>query len=607
MSERYINLKEGNKKAVLGFNFIKQQYYVINNSKKVYETLVYRKEVDDALQVLLTIGITRIKTGEGTYIDIVDGEPTPVELVDHEVVYVPHINPEAIQYVENLIYLPYETLDEDTIWYTIEDDGSYIRTIQFNDWKDYPLEVDCEKGNIFIKNTNILYSLDVDENDKVRIQRFMAYYKDSLGLDLTYTPKNNNDTTDPYAYINAAYWLLANQYLNPHFYNKIEKNEETQDIYYGSIAGMANFNGSSPVVCHCIRDPHDGEPLEVPMGQIININDSNGTLTLQEGISQEDIKKYGIRIGSKISIQGSTYEEDGVEYSADGTYTISNIDSNSTISLVEPIKASFSYPTCYVTQQINISKIERDGNKITVTETPSSFLVGDKVHIQGAVIHSTHEDITCDGVYTVSYIEGLVIGVEESIPTDYTSTSGNPAILFKEIFVGNINGININGDANSISLDDIPPSTSLESGNTLVLYNNSNIPQFKVIAENGIDEENRVLTLTTSSSINLPIFNFLEPDKTFEINVTSVNDYLEDRISLGDFDVSNFEECQDYVKSLWYIDNEVTFKYSKIPLLPDVVGTRMYQDIETTHKTKQNNFEMTLKSKGLYSDYYKED
>ena len=137
-NNRYIQYNDD---TVIGYDFPNQKFYVINK-----DTKTTRNTAEQIVNVLHALGIT---------------DYTATQL-------------------EELIKNNIEVLG--TIEGTLVDDGSYIRTLQFNEWVDYPLAVDCEKKNLYIKNTNVSFSLEIDDSDSKRAEEFCSYYELKLGL-----------------------------------------------------------------------------------------------------------------------------------------------------------------------------------------------------------------------------------------------------------------------------------------------------------------------------------------------------------------------------------------------------------------------------------------
>lgn len=605
---RYINVENGDSiKAVVGYNFLKKKFYVVNKSKQVYNTLVYRETAEEVLQIILALGITEVK-GQTIQNGVKEVK------YNYEVVEVPIITEEAISIVEALME-PYEFIEiireaepgipeEVKMYYTLEDNGSYVRTVQFNDWADYPMEVDCEKGNLFIRNTNILYSLNVDADDEDRMEHIFSFYVNTLGL--YPNTREYNDKNNRLNYIRGAYYLLANQYRKPHFYNQIVKESNTGKLVYTNIFNMANFNNLSPVNCNGERDPFNEEPIPQLIGNIKDINSEAGIIEYTP--NDETLEKpyyQNLRINNKIQIKKSDYMENGVTYSSNGVYTIDNLDlENHLISVTEPLGADWHTPSCYKwISEFSISQTIRDGNRIVLTENvPDNIIAGDTIFVTGSTINVDGQNISCDGKYTVLYTDTKTIGVDEEIPYDISPDINN-AKIHKEIFVGNI----ISTSDYALNLDSIEESVS--PNDTLEVYSmGDNRATFTV---GGAIIDNSIPVSSKTTSLSIALLNFAEPNLSMAVNTTSVKEYLEEYISLGSFAMNDFKACQEFIKTLWYVDNEVTYKYSMIPFLEDLIGENFYQVVEVEKVIRINDIasddnprKTTILFKGLYSDIY---
>lgn len=736
-NNRYIQI---DKDTAVGYNYLKRKYYVTNKN-----TTTYRNTAEETMAVLEAIKSTEIK--------IEDGDETIVL---------------TAEYLEEHIYQPIEILDK--IYYTLEDNGAYIRTLQFNDWVDYPLTVDCEEGNIFIKNTNVLYSLNLDDSPENKILRFCSYYLETLGLEI-----ERNVMT-------AAFNLLAQQYKFPYFYTLLYKDEETNILKYAGAFNIANYNNLSPINCSGARNPNGEFDTEL-IGNIKSTDSETNTIYLQEPITPNEL----LMIGAKITIEGTSQEIDGVTYSSDGTYTISNFilydeegeDHNEVeaIQVAESLTSSYEYPypTCYV-QSVDcpIYSMERENKiiKVDVSHAPSNLLVGDTIYVENAQVSTTHEIIDLSGAYTVqnisnqikqildvvlsmggntiviytsstelkvgdtvqitgtnttddstytitnitensnytvltvlenipyiygNYTSGSIsvtfetttatnilklpastdalalnpqdlvqvkgtgtdndklftitqvtrnvdgsvvlaldstvvdyegtatltftfmnpvtltgstilyynIYVEEEIATDYTSSSQSQATFYKEVFVNRIIGIDKTGENDEmktvITLEENPEPAGLTVGDTIYIYLQGTKYTQEIYSIDGAQ-----ITLDEYIEIEMPVYpitNILNPSPNVLVSITSVQDYLEDIIPTGDFIVDDFEQCQDYIKSLNELDNETTSKHSYVPLLPESVGTQMYQELEEGHTITIENLG-DIELKGLYSEVY---
>lgn len=270
MARRYIQIDND---TVVGYNYLKDKFYVTNK-----ETTTYRNTAEQTVVVLNVLGITDY-TAES---------------------------------LKEEIYNNYETLEK--VYYTLEDGGAYIRTLQFNDWIGYPLEVDFEKNNIFIKNTEILFSLELNESYEGRVERFRSYYLETLGLDIDY-----NDMVN-------AYKILANQYNKPYFYNELSGESGSTTYKYTGSFSMSNFNNLSAVTCEGIKNPNGLFSTQY-LVNLESIDSANYVVNFQKPINPENFKD--LLTDSKIVVQGTSQDVEDVEYNSDGTYTITELINSS--------------------------------------------------------------------------------------------------------------------------------------------------------------------------------------------------------------------------------------------------------------------------------------
>ena len=273
---RYIQIDED---TIVGYNYIKKKFYITNK-----ETTTYRNTAEQTVVVLNVLGV---KTPEGT-------KYTAKKLKEE-------------------IYDYPETLEK--IYCTLEDTGSYIRTLQFNDWVGYPLEIDCEKKNIFIRNTDILYSLELNESPKSRVARFCSFYSETLGMDIPNKTMFN------------VYQLLVQQYNEPYFYNVLS-NQSVEDAFsYTGNFQMTNFANLSDITCEGAKNPNNKFNNDYLIN-LESVDTANYQVNFQKGnyINPDDVK---ILVGDKILIQGATQEIEGTEYTTDGEYTISKLINSS--------------------------------------------------------------------------------------------------------------------------------------------------------------------------------------------------------------------------------------------------------------------------------------
>lgn len=562
-TKRYIDIEGGFR---VGFNYLKQQFYITYKGKTVYST-----EAKEIYTVADVMGIT-----------------TEITLQD----------------IEDLAK-DFEVLEK--LSYTLQDNGAYIHTIQLNDFSNYPLTIDCEKQKLYIMNSNIIFDLTVDESvAKVRVPILRAYYKDTLGLQVS-----QHD-------MEALYNLLIS-YYKPTCYNQVELNENTLKAYYNNIFVCSNYDNTAIVVYNCTGNPNNTVVAIEDMPALANITsiDTNANAVYITDITPEDIKE-----GSKVYIHGINVDISGVNYSADGTYTVQNvlIDSQEQIQGIItaetlPISYKFPYVTCYVeSAECNILEMHREQDTITVSGDIQQLLVGDKVIVRNAVVTGEFETIDLSGEYTIQSIKAgeeantYIIQVEEEILTDYIHTT-TQATLVKGVSVGDVSlatNIVSSGTEEShkitlINLQEVEESTiisKLKQGNLLYLSDNtSKVYIVDTVLENTIHVTEEVQEYNVQEVY--PKLKFPKPSPEVLINVTSIDESVENVLPVGEFIVDTFEEVQDYLHRVAY-----TVKPSK------AIKNNMYKEVPSSMsigKILDNTEINTMEFKGLYSQIYKEE
>ena len=551
----------------LGFNYLRQQYYITNKGKTVYSY-----NIEDVLNI-----------ANGVFML----EPA-IERADLE----------ACATREETLH---------TIYYTWQDNGAYIHTLQFNDFEKYPLTVDCEKQKLYIMNSNVVFDLTVDESeDKVRLPMLRAYYRDTLGLAITQSQ------------MKLLYNMLL-EYYKPTCYNQIEVDEETGRIYYNNIFLSSNYDDKATVVYNCTRNPNNTTNGEY-VTSILRTDTNTNLIYLAEPISTETEIKYNIRVGSKITIQGANIVIAENNYSADGTYTIStiyNVSEEDTrikaLEVTESLPISYEFPsvTCLVEAvECNITGMSREDSTITVTgEDVQYLLTGDKVIVRNADIASTYEEVSLNGEYTIQSIEAgenntYILHVQENILTDY---AGNTGKLIKGISLGELKKAETTGSSgdleNTITLinlqykDTEPLIDLLQEGDTI--YMSDNVYTSYTVQEH-VTGDNSIQVLEPVQEYNIedlyPKLLYPNPSEEILINVTSVDESLEDVFPIGEFMVDSFEEVQEYINMIVGSakPSEQTYK-------------NMYKDISDSMEIPEHIVEgNTMYFVGLYSQRYSE-
>ena len=532
----------------VGYNYIKQRYYITNYSTETVYTTTYRPNISEIRKVLEVFNITET--------DVTDAE--------------------LLAFSSELEYLH-------TIYYTWQDTGAYIHTLQFNDFNDYPLVIDCERSKLYILNSPIVYDLTVNESPKrVRVPHLCNFYRTTTGLSIS-----EQDMLQLYN--------LLTKYYKPAWYNQINQPEEDTDpLTYSGVFALTNYNDTSLAKCHCIFNILGDEFTTTY--HLTEINTNTQQLTLLE-------ENNNIKVGDTIWVEDATTNYSGEEFSADGTYTVQDISEDKlTITIAEtfPISYEFSYNTCKVIEATyTISKMSRENNTITVTENPTDILVGDKIYVLGATVPTTYETISCDGEYTVQRItreeDNYIITVEETIPTDFT-TDSTTATLTKELFVGNISSIEPSTETSVITMTNnlvVTPNTSA----TIVIYTDTTRNTYTVTGTT----TNTCTVSSVISAYNIvehtPKCNLATPSNPISINITSVDKIIEETFPIGEFIVNNFAEAQAYIETapILPIPNEMYSNY----INKTVPTTMSIEELPTSHIN-------TMTCKGLYTKNYED-
>ena len=550
---RYIDIDQDTR---VGYNYIKQQYYVRN---KEYYT--YRNTVEEIIDVLNAIDVDT--TTEEVNINTITALKTSIEYLH-------------------------------TVSFTLQDTGAYIHTIQFNDFDQYPLTIDCEKAKLYIMNSTVIYDLTLNESPRnVRIPRILAFYKDTLGLQIV--------KEDMYYF----YSLLVSYYY-PTWYNQIALNTSTDEYFYNNKFLFSNYSNTADIACQCTYNPNNTAE-NTTVGYVVSTDTSANRIELSAPITMEDLHDY-----TEVIIKGATTvdEETDTTYSADGEYTITDMGTN-TLKVAETIPYSYEFPykECYVmSDQRAITKMERDNRTITLATTPTDIFVGDIVIVSGAIVDGAYEDISCNGSYTVESISNKTITVEEEIPTDFT---GEGAILIKEVFVGYINSISNNvitlTENTDITLTNatIMIHTISNGITTIENFTGSNTPNTNTITVTGNIED---------YTPNYPQLQIPIPTGNAEvlIDVTYVGEDSKSLLPIGEFMVDNFQQCKQYI--------DIYYGFIKgLKELSDTTKENMYQKVtdmeltpieDLTTVDRSDTIECSveyMKFKGVYSEIYSEE
>ena len=574
---RYIDILDRNTRV--GYNFLKRKWYVTTkDSNNKIITTTYRESVEEIEKVVEALGLT--------------------EYVSEEQLYAFQTN--------------IETLTK--AYYTWQDNGAYIHTIQFNEFEEYPLTLDCEKAKLYVMNSTVIFDLTVDESpSKVRIPYLCSYYKDTLGL--TIPARDMKQIYDKLlSYYSPAYSNSPVETLHPTCYNQIEQDEETGKLYYNNIFLLSDYSNTSPALYNCTRNPNNtSNPISI--GHILTTDTNTNTITLTSPISEEDMSTYHIRKGSQISISGTEVIIAENSYSADGIYTLEEINNN-TIQIQESIPMTYSFPylSCYaVATQKDIEEMSRAESTITIHGENKSIVSGDTIVVIGAIVPvvSTEtgevlEEINLDGEYTVQTVtkdgSNTVIQVQEEIVTDFT---GNGATLLKGIKIGDVSTI----ETSTISLINLEMKGTdtilslLRANHDYIYLSNNPALTYQISATTTNTLTATDLDMTYNIEEEYPVLSYENPSEEILINITRVDESVEEVFPIGDFLVDNFQHAQNYIRTLGgliYPPNTIyNNMYGEVPS-EEIL---LYDNLETTEPTVK----LRMTCRGLYSNVYEEN
>lgn len=536
--KRYIEIDED---TTVGYNYLKQAFYVTNK-----ETTTYRKTIEEIKEVLNAIQVTTVT----------DEELQTIYSTDEELI---------------------------ELFYTWEDTGSYIRTIQFNSYNTHPLTIDCPKSRLYIMNTPIVFDLTADELITERVKKLCSYYLNKLGLHISQE--------------NMLYlYNLLISFYKPTCYNQIKQpTDKTEPLYYNNMFLSSNFNGKAKALYSCQYNAI-GTTDYTLTGYVESTDTSTNTIKTVRPIDT-------LQIGMQIHLQGTNTTIDGTDYSADGTYTVTYTEDN-TIYVSENIPVSYQFPNqvCSVaSSRTQILSIQRDTRTVTLTTSvPDTLYVGDTIHIIGTDIQEEYDQtISCNGTYTIQAIEDNTITTVEELPTNFTGTTG---YIYKDILLGNIKSITPHEDNTS----------------TVLLYNTipyNNIQYISIYNPTESMTNLYEVSVITGSALTVPqVLTEYMPDypqvqkpvPTPETLITVADSKNEDKFPNGSFMVDNFEQVQNYIglyKTLPVPTDDIEQNIgSKVPDTY-TISLPIYNSHDTSIKLYDIDY---MTCHGLYSESYSE-
>ena len=381
---RYIQILEDKDhnplSLIVGYDYPKQEFYITNKN-----TTTYRGNISYIETILSTV--FNIDTDS----------------------YMPQIEECKIK-IETL------GTDKPSLFYTWSADGSYIYSIQFNEWKDYPLILEAPKARLRINDTVVI---DLTSNESIEFvvaPTLCRYYLDTLGLSITNEQMASICNFLIYFYKPTCINLIA------------EPEQETDPLKYSNQFKLTNYNNTSVAEYIVTNNPYN-EYNYTKVANIISLSNSN-QITISDLQLIED--KYTIQQGTKLQIAGISEEVEGEEYSANGEYTVQNIEDN-LITVEETFPMDYEYPfyNCYVVlADYSIVSMSRDNSTITLSDNPNNILVGDKIIVVGANYISELETIILDKEYTVQAIQEDIKEVDKGYTISDLIQNTNNTISF---------------------------------------------------------------------------------------------------------------------------------------------------------------------------------
>ena len=563
--------KEITTNTTVGYNYIKSQYYVTN---KGYTT--YRTTAEEIRKVLNSLNIPDTEEG------ITDAELQALK--------------EDIEKV-NVVY------------YTWNESGSYIHTLQFNDWENYPLTIDCEKGKLYIMNTDIVYDLEIDESPrKVRIPYLCSYYKNKVGLSISIDDME-------------IYYNTLVQYYHPHVYVEftLETTDEDKHIpKYSNKFVLSNYDSTSPAVYSGTYN-YFNKPFLTDVGEISSIDSTTKTIYSLDTLPLEDnpiqtevegeIRNVFLQAGDKITLTGTTQSLDNFTTTADGTYTISSLTNNS-IEVEESTITSYQYPfySCnLVVATAYIHTIESETNTIEFFDNvPSNINIGDTIYISGTTQTVGYSTLSCDGAYTVQtkypkengQKNKKAIVVVEQLPYDYeTEHQDNSVKVHKETYLGDIKTIS----TNTISLTKPMTFNKVITANSQITIRKPDQTYNTYLVNENVPVGSSEIKTTSNPTETLPTYPVISkilPETETLIDTTTSS---LDNFPVGEFLLNSFEQACEYIETS--TENQI-----EIPT-EDILNSILSGEVEKTHKFYNNQTTSQcsdMKYKGIYSDIYKE-
>lgn len=474
--------------------------------------------------------------------------------------------------------------------YTLNSTGSYIHTIQFNDYKEYPLTLDAEKGKMYIMNSNVMFDLTLNVSNTDRVLSISDFYYRTLGLQLFTLNGNTRD------YSNVAFLHdLLLSYFTPTTDNNtvntlVEEDTENNSLKYTNKIYSSNYSKQLPLTYTLTLNPNNTyTPSTTQQAHILQLQENIITLTTTT--------PDWVHVGDMLNLSNVNTTVNGTTYTADGNYTVTGIEDN-TITVSENFPTPYLYqpPTLnLVAYKSFIEAISREDNTITVDNQTdlSSLLIGDIITVTGTIIDTGLERLTVDGNYTISAIHGHTITVEEQPITNYSYSTGTQPYLYKSMFIGNVASIVKGTTTSTITLESNPLIETL-TNSEIYLRRQDNTIQYLTttapITSNTIEVTPNIDTWES----NIGILAKREPSTEVLITIT---DSSNTKMPNTSFIVDTHEQATQYISLLETLPTPAEICYN----ISNTYVPKYYKDKAGTEVVIDG---IKLECIGLYDNIY---
>ena len=448
------------------------------------------------------------------------------------------------------------TMEEITDLSFTYDNMGYVKTLQLNDYKDYALFLDAEKGKLRILGTDIIFDLTLNITPTDYKGTIQDYYSRTIGLNIS----NDN--------IEFLYNLIVS-YFNP---NVKTKNNPEATNEYSNTTNNTIVRTNDNVLMYTNKIYGSNYSNNLPLSYTLTLNPNNTLvpditheayiLQLQENvITLTDTVPSYIHVGDTLQLTNVITTVNDTEYSADGNYTVTDIKDN-TIT----VSSNFPTPYVYVPPTLNLcayktsieeahraNATDNNNNFNTLTfdnsTDLSNYFVGDTITIHGSEYTTDLQTFSIDGEYTIMDIQGHIITLEEDLPTDYPygNLTSNPYI-YKEVLIGNVESCTPNETLTNseIVLEKLEvPVETLTNSPTVFVRKQDNTVQYATLTN--FDSTYNTATVTGNMgnwTTQIGKLYLLESSTEVLISITDSN---LDNMPNTEFIVDNTDEANAYL------------------------------------------------------------